>query len=93
MKQKRDTTPPTAVSVQPTHTNPANPTILIDGIELALREDDLCFLRLIINLPEGKFEQGKFFLTRSLLKRFIEDASKALDHISENNKPEETAKE
>lgn len=63
---------------RPIISNPRLQTIFIDSIEIGFREDDLCFLRMVTELPEGKVEQGKFFITRPLLEKFITGVSEAL---------------
>lgn len=75
---KKSTTPPKQVN-RPVISDPGLKTIFIDSIEIGFREDNLCFLRMVTELPEGKVEQGKFFIPRHLLENVIKGAAEILE--------------
>ena len=54
--------------------------VWIDGIEVGVRDDDICFLRLISELPEGAFEQYKIMTNRPNLKKIINSLCSALKY-------------
>ncbi len=73
-------------------TNHTLQPILIDGVEIAFREDNLCFLRLITELPEGPIEQGKFFMPKEVLQNFIEAATAGLNETTIKSESEKSKK-
>jgi len=46
--------------------------VWVDNLHLAVRDDDVCCVRLSTNLPEGVFEQVRFMTNKSQLEEFIE---------------------
>lgn len=45
--------------------------VWVDHINLAIREDDICAIRLSTNLPDGLYEQIRFMTNVKQLKEFI----------------------
>lgn len=47
-------------------------SLWVDNVQLAIREDDVCFCRWSASLPEGFFEQAKFMTGKKQLKEIID---------------------
>jgi hypothetical protein len=60
--------------------NPKLSTFWIDSVNISIREDHLCLIRLLINLPEGVFEQSRMMITKENLKKTIDMLCFALDY-------------
>ena len=60
--------------------NPNISPVWIDNIDIGIREDDMCLLRLITQLPEGAFEQYKIMTNKPNLKDIINSLCSALKY-------------
>lgn len=56
-------------------------SLWVDGINVARRNDEICFVRLLANLPEGVSEQCRFMTTTPHLKEFINALCSSLDYF------------
>lgn len=54
------------------HIDNSMKNVWVDNIHMAVREDDVCVIRLSTNLPEGLFEQLRFITNKSRLKEFVD---------------------
>lgn len=68
------------------HGNPALPSVLIDKIQTLPRGDGMCMLRFFSSVPEGSFEYTRVMVTDQLIRSFLNNTCKMLDHYP---KPEE----
>jgi hypothetical protein len=59
------------------------PALWIDKIDLAMRGDDICLLRLSTEFPEGIIEQSRAFVSRKLLENFLTGLASTLDFYPE----------
>jgi hypothetical protein len=62
------------------HCNTDISPVWIDGVNIGIRDDDICFLRLISELPEGACEQYKMMTNKSNLKKIINSLCSALKY-------------
>lgn len=51
-----------------------------DDIQLALRDDDICFIRFSTHLPEGYYEQCRIMLSKKNIEKFVEVACEVLNY-------------
>lgn len=71
------------------------PTLHIDGAVVSVRKDEVCFINLITETPEGAFEQSRFMINESDLKIVINslcDSTKyypKLPKKTKTNKPKQ----
>ncbi|MBW1650887.1 MAG: hypothetical protein JRJ44_09505 [Deltaproteobacteria bacterium] len=70
------------------HLNANIKPVWIDDFDIGIREDDICFLRLVTNLPEGVFEQYKIMTNKRNLKEIINSLCSALKYypVSDDTK-------
>lgn len=71
------------------------PSLLVDNYSLTGREDGMVLISCYTHLPDGLFEQTRFFTPQQSLKRLIDTTCKILDYYPnkiETNKNIETKK-
>lgn len=54
--------------------------VWVDSFNIAKREDDLCYVRLCANLPEGLYEQSKFMTDTDSLKELAKSICSILNY-------------
>ncbi len=60
--------------------NNSLPCIWVDNVNIGKREDNICLLRFFSTLPEGSFEQTRFFTDTEKLKVFIDAICHSIDY-------------
>jgi len=69
------------------------PTIFIDGANIGLREDGVCFISFVANLPFGNMEQARIMTTTKNLKKIVDGICKNLNYYPmKPSEPKVTAK-
>ena len=56
----------------PVHLNNNLPSLWIDMVNVAIREDDICMLRSFTNTPEGYFEQSRITTHKDIMKNLVD---------------------
>jgi hypothetical protein len=57
----------------------------IDTINFAVREDNLCLLRFLTNLPEGIYEQSRIMISKETFIGFIDLFCSQIDYYPVKN--------
>ncbi|HDR15404.1 MAG TPA: hypothetical protein ENN79_08005 [Desulfobacteraceae bacterium] len=58
-------------------------SLWVDNLHVAIREDDVCFLRWSTSLPEGFFEQARLMSGKKQLKEMIDILCFTTDYYPE----------
>lgn len=62
------------------HLNNKLPSIWIDMINVAIREDSICMLRFFTNTPEGYFEQNRITTHKDIMKNLVDAVCSNLNY-------------
>ncbi len=68
------------------------PTLHVDGAMVSVRKDEVCFINLITETPEGAFEQGRFMINESDLKIVIDSLCASIEYYPKLPKKNKTSK-
>jgi hypothetical protein len=67
------------------HVDTSIKNVWVDNLHMAVREDDVCVVRLSTYLPEGYFEQVRFMTNKNQLKDFIEILCSTINYYPDKN--------
>lgn len=65
--------------------NPQLSTPWIDTIHFGVRQDNLCIIRFLTNLPEGVFEQSRIMISKETLINFVNMFCSNIDYYPVKN--------
>lgn len=60
--------------------NGSLPSLFVDGIGIGPRNDNTVFIRLLSGLPEGSYEQARFFVLNENLIKFIDALCESIEY-------------
>ncbi|MDD3146044.1 MAG: hypothetical protein PHD82_01970 [Candidatus Riflebacteria bacterium] len=72
--------------------NPALNPVWVDGINIFIRTDDVCYLQLLATLPDGVYEQFKCMTNKNELKNIIDVLCASAEYFPSKKKKEPAKK-
>jgi hypothetical protein len=68
------------------HIDSSLKNVWVDNLHMAVRDDNVCVIRLSTSLPEGVFEQLRFMTNRSQLEEFVEILCATMNYYPQKDK-------